>query len=742
MKKAIVNIEGMHCASCQINISKSLSKVKGIKNANVQLMQKKAFIDYSGELNESAVKKAIEKVGNYKMLNISYDDSSVDHKMHGDMNMPGMEMDSEGNMRMKGDAEKSEINMWRKKLIWSWAITIPAAFLMFSREIFGIHIFGNILNSIILLLISFPVIFVIGWNTLKGGFKGVFHLYFNMDLLIALGTILAYLTGIATFFIPIENYAGVAAMIMAIYVTGKFIESKARGRAGAEIQKLLELGAKKARVIRDKIEIEIDASEIKLGDIMIVKPGEKIPTDGKITKGESSVDESMVTGESLPVDKKIDDLVIGATINQDGILYVEATKIGKDTFLSNIIKLVEESQGSKVPIQELADKITNIFVPSVLVISLLTFLGWTFFGSGAAHAIAVAIAVLVIACPCALGLATPTVLTVASGMGAKRGILIRKGEAIQTMKRVNTIVLDKTGTITKGKPEVVDFYSEIPEKTFWEIAGSIEKQSEHALSTAIVKHANLKKYKSVENFKVIRGFGVQGIIGTKKILIGNKKLMDENKIDTSKFDEKITKFQSSGNSVMIVSQDKSVLGVIAVADAPKENSVEISKRLKSLGLKTVMITGDNEITAKSISKKVGIDEYIAEVLPQDKAKRIKELQDKGNFVAFVGDGINDAPALKQANVAIAIGTGTDIAIETGDIILTNGSLDGIIKAINLSKATFSKIKQNLFWAFIYNTIAIPVAVLGFLHPIFAEMAMAFSSVSVVTNANLLRRKKI
>ncbi len=752
MKKAIIHVEGMHCASCQANISKSLSKVAGVKKAETQLMNNKAFIDYEDELDENAIRKAVEKVGNYKVRSIEYENSDSkdipetrqDKDMNSDkMDMSGMIIGEKGDMQMSGDAERSEIDMWKRKLVWSWLITIPTAFIMFSKEIFGVQIFSGIWNSVVLLVISFPVVFIIGFQTIKGGFKGVFSGYFNMDLLIALGTILAYITGILTFFIPIENYAGVSAMIMAIFVTGKFIEAKARGRAGSEIKKLLELGAKNAVVLRGKEETTIPISEIKLGDVMVVRPGEKIPTDGTIIKGESSVDESMVTGESIPRDKVKGDNVIGATVNQDGILYVKATKIGRDTFLSNIIKLVEQTQGSKVPIQELADKITNVFVPAVLGISVLAFLGWTFIGGDVARALAIAIAALVIACPCALGLATPTALTVSAGMGAKKGILIRKGEAIQTMKQITTIILDKTGTITKGKHQVTEIYSgKTNEKYFLEIAASLEKQSEHPTAKAIVNYANLKRYRDVKNFKIIRGKGVEGKLGTKQILIGNKKLMEEKKISLKDFEEKIAEFQKQGNTIMIVAENKSVLGIIAVSDIPKEDSIESIKQLKELGLKTIMITGDNEPVARAIAEKVGIEEVIADTLPEDKSMNIKDLQDKGEFVAFVGDGINDAPALKQANIGIALGTGTDIAIETGDIVLVNGSLSGVVSSIKISKATFRKIKQNLFWAFIYNSVAIPVAVAGLLHPIFAEIAMAFSSISVVANANLLRRSKI
>ncbi|MBS3083822.1 copper-translocating P-type ATPase [Candidatus Pacearchaeota archaeon] len=552
---------------------------------------------------------------------------------------------------------------------------------------------------------------------------------------------LFYVTGIFAFWEYVADYSGVAAMIMAFFTTGKYVESVARGRASSEIKKLLELGAKKSRVLRGKDEIEIPIEELKIGDVMIIKPGEKIPTDGIVVKGESSVDESMVTGESLPVEKSKGNNVIGATINQDGILYVKATKVGKDTFLAHIIELVEEAQGTKVPIQKMADKITSVFVPIILVLAVLTFANWWFFSGDLSKSIGVGVAVLVIACPCALGLATPTALMVGSGMGAKRGILIRKGEAIQTMKEIKIVVFDKTGTITKGKPEVTDIYSRVKESYLLEVAASLEKLSEHPIAHAIVSKAQLKNYKKVTSFSIVRGKGIIGKIGSKEVVIGNRALMNDKKIKYSDFDGEIVKFESAGKTVMIVSENKKVIGAIAVADAIKEDSVDAINRLNMQGYRTVMITGDNERTALAIAKQVGIKEVIANVLPEEKANKVEELQKTG-MVAFIGDGINDAPALKQSNVGIAMGTGTDIAIEAGDIVLVKGSLVGVVQAINLSKATFKKIKQNLFWAFAYNVVAIPLAVAGVLHPVVAEIAMALSSITVVTNANLLRRKKI
>ena len=647
--------------------------------------------------------------------------------------------------------EDEEISMWKKKLFWAWLFGVPVLILMFIARVFGIEVVSDTFVIVLFLILGFPVVFVFGWSTIKGGFRGLFTFYFNMDSLIALGTTIAYLTGVGALLGVVQDYSGVAAAIMAIFVTGKYIESVARGRATREIMKLLELGAKKARILRNmggknEVEVEVDISEVQIGDIILVRPGEKIPTDGIVVRGESAVDESMVTGESMPIDKRKGSNVIGATINQDGILYVEANKIGSDTFLAHIIKLVEEAQSTKIPIQKLADKVTSYFVPAVLVLSVLTFLGWMVFNGDLSKALTSAIAVLVIACPCALGLAVPIALTVGSGMGAKKGILIRKGEAIQTMKEVRILVFDKTGTITKGKPEVVSVHSLVKEIYMLEIAASIEKLSEHPLSRAIVNKASqdgVKRFKEVKNFKVLRGRGVEGTIGKNKVIIGNTSLMNERRISVMEVENKVEEFEKLGYTTIVVSENSKVLGIIGIADALKDDSVEAINLLNSGGYRTVMITGDNERTARAIANAVGIKEVLANVLPEEKAKKVEELQKLGEgLVAFVGDGINDAPALKQANVGIAMGTGTDIAIEAGDIVLARGSLLGAVQAINLSKATFKKIRQNLFWAFAYNTLAIPLAVAGLLHPIIAEAAMALSSISVITNANLLRRKRI
>jgi Cu+-exporting ATPase len=749
MKKVKLDIEGMTCASCASNIERSLGKVKGVKSARVNFLLKKGFVE--GDVDESELSKAVSRVGNYKVKNF---------ESEGGSDMKGMSAEEHTLDRAQGPLlgkkmghdmgehdhskapEDDEIAAWRKKVWIAWLITVPLILIMFSEVLFGIHLFDENMMTVVMLVLSFPIIFILGWGTLKGGLKGFTSLYFNMDSLISLGTVVAYATGFMSFFMNVQDYSGISAMIMAFFFTGKYVENLAKGRASQEIKKLLEMGAKSAIVIRNKKEVVVDISDIKIGDVMIVKPGEKVPTDGVVVKGESAVDESMVTGESLPVEKIRGSVVIGATINQDGILYVKATKVGKDTFLSHIIKLVEEAQGTKVPIQALADKVTSIFVPVVLVIALVTLLVWGFFITDDwGRAIGVMVSVLVIACPCALGLATPTALMVGSGMGAKKGILIRKGEAIQTMKEIKIVVFDKTGTITKGKPEVTDIYTKGDEKELLEIAASLERLSEHPISSAIVKKANLNKYKKVVQFKILRGRGVQGKIGSASVLIGNRTLMDEVRVSLRGYEDKLKGYEMDGKTTMIVSVGGVVLGIIAVSDALKDDSIEAIRLLNEKGYKTIMITGDNERTALAIAKKVGIDSVIAGVLPKDKSMKVEELQRQG-MVAFIGDGINDAPALKQANVGIAMGTGTDIAIEAGDLVLANGSLKGVVQAINLSKATFSKIKQNLFWAFAYNIVAIPLAIAGLLHPVIAEIAMALSSITVVTNANLLRGKKI
>lgn len=555
-------------------------------------------------------------------------------------------------------------------------------------------------------------------------------------------------------------------MIMGFHLTGRYIEEKAKGRASEAIQKLMSLEAKTARVKRDGEEKEIPVDEVEIGDLMVVRPGEKIPTDGVVKDGSSSVDESIATGESMPVEKEEGDEVIGATVNKQGVLEVEATGVGEDTFLSQVVRLVEEAQGTKVPIKNFADRVTTFFVPTVISIALITIALWLGF-SGTFQGLAswaagfipwidptlgvislslfAGISVLVIACPCALGLATPTALMVGSGKGAENGVLIRKEEAIQTMKDVDTIVLDKTGTITEGEPGVTDLIPQaVSEEELLQLAASAESSSEHPLGEAIVEEASERGVgrEGVSDFSARVGKGVEARLEGNKLLVGNRELMDENGLDYGELEDRVDELKKEAKTTMLVAEGESVLGIIGVADRIKEDSADAIEELKKHGLQPVMITGDNERMARAIANEVGIDRVLAEVMPDRKREEVMKLQDEDENVAMVGDGINDAPALEQANVGIAIGSGTDIAIEAADITLVKGDLSAVVKAVNLSETTFSKIKGNLFWAFFYNIVAIPIAVMGLLHPAIAEMAMAFSSINVVTNSNRLKKVNI
>jgi Cu+-exporting ATPase len=749
LNKVILKIEGMTCASCAQTIEKALNRTEGVKDANVNVATEKATIEYDPNvLTVRQLEKVVSDTG-YSVA------KTATRKSEG-----------EKREEEKIDQDLKKVAKDKKLMSWAWGLTIPIIILMIF-EMFDWWIIPG--YPWVILGLATPVMFGTGWGTLRGAYKAVAHGNTNMDVLIAMGTIASYITGpVQLLGMPIASYSGVAAMIMAFHLTGRYMETMAKGRASQAIKKLLQLGAKTARLIIDGQEKEVPIEEVQVGDIMLVKPGEKIPTDGKVISGESAVDESMATGESMPVGKKVGDEVIGSTINQRGVLKVESTKVGNDTFLAQVIKMVEECQGSKVPIQEFADKVTSYFVPAVLIIASLTFLLWLLLpgpmnaviiwassfipwvtpGIGSISlAILATVAVLVIACPCALGLATPTALMVGSGMGAENGVLIRNGEAIQTMKDIRAVVFDKTGTITKGAPEVTDAVpvEKVKEEELLILAASLEANSEHPLAEAIIKKAKEKnlKLKEVTEFEAITGKGVRATIDGEKALIGNQMLMQEFGVNYSVLQKKLEELEDKAKTAILVASDGKLLGTIAVADTLKDDSIDAIKNLRELGMKTVMLTGDNKRTADAIANSVGIDRIVAEVLPQDKVHEIKKLQSEYNgHVAMVGDGINDAPALKQANVGIAIGTGTDIAIESSDITLVRGNLSGVVTAVKLSKATFSKIKQNLFWAFFYNTVAIPIAILGLLHPIIAEAAMAFSSVNVVTNSLRLRKAKI
>ena len=567
-----------------------------------------------------------------------------------------------------------------------------------------------------------------------------------MDVLIAMGTSAAYLYSVYNLLNGIhEYYFESSAVIITLILLGKTFEAVAKGKTSEAIKKLMGLQPKTARVVRDGQEMDIAIEKLEIGDIIVVRPGERVPVDGVIVEGHSSIDESMLTGESIPVDKTVGDQVVGATINKFGSFKFEAKKIGKDTVLAQIIKLVEEAQGSKAPVQRLADKISGIFVPVVVGIALVTVLGFSLIGNNFNTGLINAVAVLVIACPCALGLATPTAIMVGTGKAAENGILIKSGEHLERAHQMDTIIFDKTGTITKGEPEVTDIlaFNGIDEDEILRIAASVEKVSEHPLGQAIVKYAEDKDITLVDtdSFMSLSGKGLRAGFEGKDIYIGNRRLMKENNIDLTGFENEMLRLEEEGKTAMLLSIDGVISGIIAVADKIKETSLEAIKELKAMDLDVYMITGDNERTAKAIAREVGIDNILADVLPENKAEVVEDLKSQGRHVGMVGDGINDAPALAAADVGFAIGTGTDVAMEAADITLMRGDLNGVVTAIRLSHRTMKTIKQNLFWAFFYNSVGIPFSALGFLNPMVAGAAMAFSSVSVVTNSLRLRRFK-
>ena len=750
-ERAVLKVGGMSCASCAAAVEAALKNAEGVLFASVNIATEKATVEYDPtKVSKETLDRIVYESG-YEVLGVSGDEEGVS----------GEEDDDVRKMR---DA--------RKRMLGTWAFTIPIMLFMIPEMFFGIMWPNHVIMNTGMILLAIPPLAIFGRKTFVSAFRAVTHGNANMDVLIAMGTGAAFLTGPATFFLPVANYAGVSAMIMAFHLTGRYIEATAKGRASQAIKKLLELGAKTARVIRGDEEVEVPIEDVVPGDILAIRPGEKVPTDGEVVEGSTTIDESMATGESMPVKKQPGDQVLGATINQSGFIKVRATKVGKDTFLAQVIKLVEEAQGTKVPIQEFADKVTGIFVPVVVTIALLTLTLWLVFpelmvgllkraataipwvdpGLGPVTlALSATIAVLVIACPCALGLATPTALLVGSGIGAENGVLIRKGEAIQAMKDVRVVVFDKTGTITKGRPEVTDIVLAKPpaggslsEDDLLALAAGVESRSEHPLAVAVVGGAQKRGLTVVppEDFLSITGKGVSANVAGRRVLVGSRRLMRDEGIDTSGIEEELRRVEEEAKTGMIVAVDGTVQGLIAVADPLKEDSRAAIQELKAMGLDTAIVTGDNRRTAEAIAKKVGITHVVAEVLPDGKVQAITELQNRFGTIAMVGDGINDAPALAQADVGIAIGTGTDIAIESSDITLVRGDLSGVVTAVKLSRATFRKIRQNLFWAFFYNVIAIPVAILGFLHPVMAEIAMATSSITVVTNANLLRRAKV
>jgi len=717
LERKTILVEGMTCAACSTRVEKALSKIEGVEKAHVNLSNNKATVEFTmGLVSDNVLLDTIKKTGY------------------------GAEIEKEVNLDREKELREKEIKSLKNSFILSLILTLP----LFAAMFF--HMAGqmNILtDGYFQWALATPVQFIVGYRFYKGAYNSLRGGGANMDVLVSLGTSAAYFYSIYNLFNHImEYYFEASAIIITLIVLGKLFEAIAKGKTSEAIKKLMGLQPKTALVVRDGKEKDIPLEDLLIGDIIIVKPGERVPVDGIIVEGSSALDESMITGESMPVDKKVGDNVIGATINKFGAFKFEATKIGKDTVLSQIIKLVEDAQGSKAPVQRLADKISGIFVPIVLVIAVLTITVFALLGN-LNTGIINAVAVLVIACPCALGLATPTAIMVGTGKGAENGILIKSGEHLEKTHKMDTIIFDKTGTITKGEPDVTDIisFNNYSEDEILRIAASVEKTSEHPLGQAIVKRAQdrLIMLSEASDFSAIPGKGLVSNFENKRILIGNRKLMQEYSIDIESNEESVKILEEDGKTAMMMTIDEKFVGIIAVADQIKETSVQAIKDLEKMGLTVYMITGDNERTARAIAKQVGIENVLADVLPENKASKVEELKAQGKNVGMVGDGINDAPALAAANVGFAIGTGTDVAMEAADITLMRGDLNGVVTAIRLSHKTMKTIKQNLFWAFFYNTAGIPIAALGFLNPMVAGAAMAFSSVSVVSNS--LRLKK-
>ena len=722
-QKESIKISGMHCATCAITIEKSVKKIDGVNSASVNLTTGNAFVEFDPEkTNVDEIKDAIRKSG-----------YSVGEQMHNEQ-------------AHEHGAAKEQLRM----LLLSIILAVPIAVISFKDMLPGFPTMPY--AEIIMFVLATPLQFIAGKQFYQGAMRGLKNRTANMDTLIALGTSAAYFYSVAaTFFIQGHLFYDTSAFIILFILLGRYLETVTKGRASEAIKKLMKLQAKTAHVIRNGKETEVPLEEVVVGDIIVIKPGEKVPVDGKIIAGNSNVDESIVTGESLPISKKVGDNLIGATMNKDGFLKMKATKIGSETFLAQIVKMVEEAQSSKAPVQKLVDKAASYFVPTVILISIISFLTWIALGQGFLFSFTILIAVLIIACPCALGLATPTAIVVGTGRGAQNGILIRNSEAIELAGKIDVMVFDKTRTLTKGEPEVTDIFAHgIDEEDLLRLTAVVEKNSEHPLAKAIVRRAS-KKFKMIpdpRSFISIAGKGIRASYGGKEIITGNRKLMEDNYISLSEIEEKIVSLEDQGKSIIIVAINKKLVGLFAIADTIRPEALSVVSKLNRMGIDVVMLTGDNSKTANAIAAKLGISNVLSEILPGEKANEIKKLQESGKIVGMVGDGINDAPALSQANVGIAIGSGTDVAIEAGSIVLVKDDLKDVVSAIELSKATMKKIRQNLFWAFFYNVAAIPIAA-GALYPVgilldpaIASVAMAASSVTVVMNSIMLKNKKI
>jgi Cu+-exporting ATPase len=738
-EKTLLPVQGMTCAACVRRVEKALGAIKGVVRADVNFATNRASVEYlQGEVTLRDLKKAVEDAG-YQVLEVKEEDIVEKERL----------------------ARESDLRKLKLKFIAGIVLLVPILILMYGAALLEKWIGLSMkMNFFIQFLLATPIQFWAGRQFYAGFWKAAKHKTSDMNTLIAVGTSAAYLYSLIVTFVPhvimvqglvMDVYFDTSAAIIVLILLGRFLEARAKGKTSEAIKKLIGLQPKTARVIRNGNEVDIPVEEVVVKDIIVVRPGEKIPVDGLVKAGYSSVDESMVTGESMPVEKKAGDTVIGATINKTGAFKFEASKVGKDTVLSNIVRLVQEAQGSKPPIARMVDVIASYFVPVVISIAIATFIVWYFFGPHPAltYAFLNFVAVLIIACPCALGLATPTSIMVGTGKGAENGVLIRGAEALETAHQLKTIVLDKTGTLTRGEPSVTDIIESerFTRKEILTFAASAEKGSEHPLGEAIVQKAREEDLSlpDPKEFQAIAGHGIEATVDSKRVLLGNLRLMEEKKINLNGLMNKAEELSHEGKTPMFLAVEEKAAGIIAVADTLKENSKKAVEAFHQMGLEVVMLTGDNQRTAKAIANQIGVDRVLAEVLPEMKAEEIRRLQSEGKKVGMVGDGINDAPALAQADVGIAIGTGTDVAMESSDITLIGGDLRGIVTAIALSKATIRNIKQNLFWAFAYNTILIPVAAgvlfpfFGvLLNPIFAAGAMALSSVTVVSNALRLR----
>ena len=720
--KLELDITGMTCASCSSRIEKVLNKQQGVREASVNLALERATIEYNAEVQSPA--QLIQKIEQIGFGARVHEEQSVDHR-------------------------QLAIKKQQQKLIVSAILSLPLLWTMVGHFSFTsfLDVPDILMNPWVQMALATPVQFIIGWQFYVGAYKSLRNKSANMDVLVAMGTSAAYFYSVYKAFTSqghhAELYFETSAVLITLIVLGKLFEAKAKGRSSEAIKKLIGLQASTAVVVRDGVEMQIPLEQVVAGDTILVKPGEKIAVDGVVLSGKSAVDESMLTGESIPVDKEVDAAVFGSTINQYGTLTIRATKVGKESVLAQIIRVVEEAQGSKAPIQRLADKISGIFVPVVISIAIVATAIWYFFVDpyDVTQALEIFIAVIVIACPCALGLATPTSIMAGSGRAAELGILFKGGEHLEQTQAVNTIIFDKTGTITKGQPVLTDFKiaHTFNERYVQSIVAAAEKQSEHPLAQAIVKPLIDVEPLDVNYFEALPGFGITATVDGQGVVIGTRKLMQNYGINVSSVEEQLMAFENDGKTAMVVGVNGQFAGIVAVADTVKETSKEAIEELQASGIEVYMVTGDNSRTALAIAKQVGVTNVVAEVLPAQKADIVKQLQNKGKIVAMVGDGLNDAPALALADIGMAMGTGTDIAMETADVTIMRGDLQAVPQAIDMSKKTLQNIKQNLFWAFAYNSLGIPIAAIGLLSPWVAGAAMAFSSVSVVLNALRLQK---